>query len=376
MHWQLQEIYSSGRGNHWWVAPISDQADIAYRRAQDYLRGFVDASGKLEKIGNAVPFAKNDTRKYIDVYGARWWFKSADNPDSLYGEDVYTLVTDEISRWKEQAWTACYSTLTATQGRAKLIGNVKGRRNFAYKLARKAEAGEPGWSYHRLTAADAIEGGVIDAHIVEQARRDLPEHVFKELYEAEAADDGANPFGLGAIEACYRPVQSSNPVSVYGCDLAKSIDWTWVIGLDANGNECFSERWQGPWGETKRKILELTKGVHTLIDSSGVGDPIVEELQESHDKLVGFKFSSSSKQQLMLGLASALQSQTIHYSDPRLKFELEAFEYVYSATGVKYSAPSGEHDDGVVALALAERMRQTVPASTDPDLAQRIAAFY
>jgi hypothetical protein len=33
--------------------------------------------------------------------------------------------------------------------------------------------------------------------------------------------------------------------------------------------------------------------------------------------------------------------------------ELEAFEYMYSQTGVRYSAPTGLHDDAVCALALA-----------------------
>jgi len=40
---------------------------------------------------------------------------------------------------------------------------------------RKAEAKEPGWSHHKLTAEDAIEGGVLDRDTVEQARRDLPD---------------------------------------------------------------------------------------------------------------------------------------------------------------------------------------------------------
>jgi len=33
--------------------------------------------------------------------------------------------------------------------------------------------------------------------------------------------------------------------------------------------------------------------------------------------------------------------------------ELETFEYQYTAHGVRYSAPSGFHDDAVMALALA-----------------------
>ncbi|MGL4641075.1 MAG: hypothetical protein ACRCVX_15270, partial [Shewanella sp.] len=141
IEWILERMHNLGRGNHWWVAPVSEQADIAYRRVKDRLRGFIDSSGELKKLFEAIPFEHNETRKFIKVFGCTLWFKSADKPDSLYGEDVYSLVADEITRWKEEAWTACYSTLTATKGEAKLIGNVKGRKNFAYKLARKAEAG-------------------------------------------------------------------------------------------------------------------------------------------------------------------------------------------------------------------------------------------
>ena len=37
--------------------------------------------------------------------------------------------------------------------------------------------------------------------------------------------------------------------------------------------------------------------------------------------------------------------------------ELETFEYVYTRTGVRYSAPDGLHDDCVCALALAVHAR-------------------
>jgi len=61
----------------------------------------------------------------------------------------------------------------------------------------------------------------------------------------------------------------------------------------------------------------------------------------------------------MMGLRAAIQSQQIRISDPALKAELESFCYEYSpGGGVKYSAPSGMHDDGVMALALAVEKRR------------------
>lgn len=354
IEWELEEAIAAGQGHGWWVAPVTDQADIGFRRTRERLQGFIDTRGELRRVSDPYPHTPNLTRKYIEVNGATLWFKSADEPDSLYGEDVRWAVCDEITRWKEPSWTAVMTTLLATQGRAKLIGNVKGRRNFAYHLARKAEAGEPGWGYHKLTAKDAIEGGIIDRVVVEQAERDMSSTpgLFRELFYAEAGEGTGNPFGFSAIHACIGMLSSQRAV-VFGVDVAKSVDWTWVIGLDATGRVAVSERWQAPWEESEGTIRKLVGDVPTLIDSTGVGDPMVERLQRKGLKVEGYHFHPKSKQRLMTGLRNALQSGEVTYPDGPLVAELEAYEYEYTREGVQYSAPSGMHDDGVCALALA-----------------------
>jgi hypothetical protein len=55
----------------------------------------------------------------------------------------------------------------------------------------------------------------------------------------------------------------------------------------------------------------------------------------------------------MEGLAVAIQARHITYPEGAIVNELEAFEYEYTRTGVRYSAPEGLHDDCVMALALA-----------------------
>ena len=51
------------------------------------------------------------------------------------------------------------------------------------------------------------------------------------------------------------------------------------------------------------------------------------------------------------------------YPDGIIRQELDTFEYVYTRTGVIYSAPEGLHDDAVCALALAiEKLRQAYGA--------------
>lgn len=331
-------IGCSGK-NYWWVAPIFPQAKIAYRRL---------------KLGlPAEIYKSNESELTITLAnGATIWFKSADKPDGLYGEDVFAAVIDEASRCKEDAWYAIRSTLTATRGHVRIIGNVKGRKNWAYKLARKAEAGAPNLGYHKITAKDAVAGGILDEREIEDAREQLPENVFKELYEAEPSNDEGNPFGYDAIASCVKELSTRAPVC-FGIDLAKSTDYTAIIGLDESGNCAYFDRFQLPWPATIERIFSKTSDVPTLVDSTGVGDPVLEALQQRGGNYEGFKFSSSSKQQIMEGLAVAIQQRSVGYPDGHIVNELNEFEYVYTRTGVQYSAPEGLHDDCVCALALA-----------------------
>ena len=342
MAWLMEQAFIYGREgrNYWWVAPVYPQAKIAFRRIK---RGLPKSL-----------FVANESELTITLpNGAVVWFKSGEKPDNLYGEDVFAAVIDEASRVREDSWIAVRSVLTATRGPVRIIGNVKGRSNWHFRLARKAEAGEPGMAYAKLTAYDAAEGGVISIEEIEDAKKLLPDNVFRELYLAEPSDDEGNPFGLAHIAACVAPLSEGRPVA-NGVDLAKSSDWTVAIGLDKDGVCCGFERWQGPWETTVDRILGLVGKTPTLVDSTGVGDPIVERLQKLRRNVFeGYQFSSSSKQKLMEGLAAAIQSGEVRFPDGAIRAELELFEYQYTRTGVRYSAPEGYHDDCVMALALA-----------------------
>lgn len=343
-------IHGEPGRNYWWVAPVFPQADIAFKRMKRALPKW-------------MVLKTNDTDKYIIILnGATIWFKSGEKPDNLYGEDVYAAVIDEASRVRQESFHAVRSTLTFTQGHLRCIGNVKGRKNWFYAAARKAEHGEPGHAYYKMTAYDAVEGGVFPLSEIEDARRLLPDHVFRELYLAEPADDGGNPFGLAAIQRCIAPMSDDEPFAL-GVDFAKSIDWTVVHALDRAGYTCGHQRWQAPWSITTPRVKGLVGDVPTLADRTGVGDPIVEELQSANPRLEGFLFTGPSKQELMVGLASAIQKEEVHFPRGVIVDELETFEYEYTRTGVRYTAPEGFHDDCVIALALAvEQRRRLMPA--------------
>lgn len=323
----------------WWIAPIYTQSRIAYSRmkAQVSRRDFLRT---------------NDSAMLITLpTGAFIRFKSADKPDSLYGDDVFAAVFDEFTRAKEESWFALRSTLTATKGRCKLIGNVKGKNNWGYRLGQKAKMKEPGYSYHKITAYQAAECGILDWEEIEQAKKDLPENVFRELYLAEPSDDQTNPFGMANIENCIKPIQNG-PVVAYGIDLAKYTDWTVIMGMNKNNEVCHLDRFQSDWASTKVRVISTIKDTPAYIDSTGVGDPIVEDIQRVCKRAIGIKFTSRSKQQLMEGLTQDLHERCISFPLDPVGYEMQNFEFEYTRTGVRYTAPSGLHDDCVMALAL------------------------
>jgi len=351
LSWLLSEC---GRvGGHgrafWWVAPTHEQAEIAYNRTRRMLQQ-ADPEGTI--------WEAKDHRKIITIAGSGVLsYKTGEEPDNLYGDDVYAAVMDEFTRQREEAWHALRSTLTATGGRCRFIGNVKGRRNWGWKLARLAQSGERGMGYRKLTCEDAIGAGIMDRQEVEDAKAMLPHAVFRELYYAEASEDGSNPFGIEHIRANIAEMSTGKPVC-FGVDIARKVDWTVVVGLDASGSVCRFERWHGAsWQHSTERILGIVGNTPTLVDATGVGDAIAETLNRRRPTIEGFLFTNRSKQNLMEGLALAIQSRKVSYPAGVIVDELESFEYEYKprSTLVSYSAPTGLHDDCVCALALAQK---------------------
>lgn len=345
--------------NYWWVAPVTLQARIAFNRMRQH---FLDQDGRSIFAVNLSDHTLTTPKGTIIA------FRGSDRPDSLYGEDVHACVVDESSRCREESWHAIRSTLTATRGPIRIIGNVKGRKNWFYQLARLAEQGMPNFGYHKITAWDAVAAGVLADEEIQSAKSMLPEHVFKELYLAEPSDDEGNPFGAQHIRACFAPL-SERPAVAWGWDLARKVDYTVGIGLDADGKVCEALRFQKPWSETVDIIKRFVRDTPALVDETGIGDPIVEAvklpvrkggngaevIELSCPRLEGYKFTSASKQMLMEGLALAIHERKIRFPEGPISIELLNFEYSFTRLGTRYEAAPGFHDDAVCALALAWR---------------------
>ena len=283
-------------------------------------------------------------------------FWSLDNPQAGRSRKYKTIIVDEAAFCKNLwgAWTeSIRPTLTDYKGDAWFLSTPKGKNDF-FKLFMRGQSGEPNWMSWKMTTYD---NPYIDPEEIDDAKRDLPLIAFNQEYLAEFADNAANPFGGQYINQCTYPLSDLPPVC-FGVDVAKYHDWTVIIGLDRNASVCYFERFQMDWKQTITHIKNLPPAP-VCIDSTGTGDPIAEEVARARNT-EAYKFTSISKQQLMEGLATGIQQRKITFPEGHIKDELENFEYEYTRTGVRYSAPQGLHDDCVCALALAwHKYKQT-----------------
>jgi hypothetical protein len=315
------------------------------------------AKSFFDKLIRVVPFVSNKSELMIQFPNdGMIQFYTGERLDNLRGRKFHFVVIDEASFIPdlENGWlNSIRPTLTDYKGRALFLSTPKGK-NYFYSLYMKGLANEPGWSSYKYTTYD---NPYIDRNEIDDARNQLPHAVFEQEYLANAMENASNPFGSNHINMCIHSV-SSDPVQFYGIDLAKSVDWSVIIGLDANGHVAHFERFQKDWKQTRETILAIDKSKPVMIDSTGVGDAITEDLQRDFNHMTGFKYTSTSKQQLMESLASAIQKQEIGFPDGVIVEELNVFEYQFTTTGVRYNAPTGFHDDCVNALALANRCKQ------------------
>jgi hypothetical protein len=296
--------------------------------------------------------ARKNEHQFIElITGGKIEFWTLDNKLAGRSRKYKRAIVDEAAFVGHlfELWTeSIRATLADMEGDAWFLSTPRGKNAFFQMYGWGLDPQRAEWmSWQKSTYTNPY----INPLEIDAAKADLPELAFKQEYLAEFGENLANPFGHVFIEQCTYPM-SDRPAVCFGIDLAKSFDFTVIIGLDAAGQVCYFDRFQLDWHGTKAKIRELPNKPK-LIDSTGVGDPIVEEMQREGLDVDGFKFTASSKQQLMVGLVTAVQQRKITFPKGPIVDEMLTFEYFYSVQGVKYSAPAGFHDDCVIGLALA-----------------------
>ncbi|MFZ3384738.1 MAG: terminase family protein [Candidatus Methanoperedens sp.] len=329
----------------WICAPIFGQAMISWRMIRQFM---------------PLPLLKNFhlTEKFVELKnGSTIWIKSGDNPDNLRGEGLDFLVIDEAAMIKEEIWQeALRPALADKQGRAVIISTPKAH-NWFFELWTRGQ--DPQYSDYQSWKLPTSANPYILAEEIEEAKRTLPELVFRQEFMAEFLDDiGAVFRGIHKCIGGKLHDLIEGESYVMGVDLAKYSDFSVISVMNQKGDLVAFDRFNKiDWAFQMERIKNLAQKykAKVFVDSTGVGDPIFENLQRSGLDIVGYKFTNESKKQLIEGLSLAMELGKVHFPDiPEILHELTIFGYSVTASGtVVYSAPGSYHDDCVISLALA-----------------------
>jgi hypothetical protein len=313
-----------------------------------------------------MPFAKNVLE-----------FWHGQDPFSLEGGAVHGDVMDECAKMKEQVYISERTTKIRTKGLGLFLSTPLGKGWFYQRCMEAKEHQE--WAIRNgrqpnkiFIHARTMDNPYIDRSVIEEARRELPERLFLQHYEAMFIDDGTvftNISGCvytekllveGARQKWLHPDVSNRNVAV-AVDWAKQKDWTVFIAVDLEHRIVvgFERFHQIPYTEQIRKLALFARKFKSIEicyhDKTGVGSAIDDHLAYLSFPYQGFSFTNQLKAEFVAKLITSLEQEYIRYPYwETLTNELTSYELKTSPTGLPvYNAPAGKHDDTVIALVLA-----------------------
>ena len=342
-------------GLYWWVGLSWRSASLkrAWRLLKHYARQVWLAMG--ESTDRRIREVDKEIRL---PNGSEVWLRTAERPESLAGEGIRGAVLDEFTLMAEAVWSEYVEPALLDFGGWALFAGVPKGRNWAARLWLDA-AQLAGWDQMHFTTYD---NPYIPADRIELLKERTPERIFQQEILAEIVDDAGGVFR--GVMACATATEQAGPVEghryLFGVDWAKHGDWTAIMVLDATTKELahmdrFNQIDYSLQVGRLRALYDRFRPEQIIAERNSMGEPLAEALIAQNLPVQTFTTTNASKARAIEALSLAIERQEIRIlPDPVLVGELQSFESERLPSGMlRYAAPSGYHDDTVLALAIA-----------------------
>lgn len=331
-----------------WVTPIYKQG----KKVFDEFEKVTIKSGLFE-------YNRSDLT--IQGFGSTINFFSGERPDNIRGNTFDYLIIDEMAFTRPELWSEVLSATVLVKGKKVIfISTPKGKNHFN-QLALQHNY-DNRYKYFHFTSYD---NPMIDTADLDERKRNLPDHIFRQEYLAEFLDNASGLFK--DVRKAVSNNFDSNEVLFGGLDIGRADDYTVLTIINRSQQMVYVERWrQDDWTNIINKVAEVINRfkAKTYVEVNNQGDVFYEMLKKHCDELIEPYVTSSKTKPIMIeDLALAFEQGNITIlNEGWLIDELEAFTYIYDerTRGVKYSAPQGLHDDAVISLALAIQSRKNL----------------
>lgn len=344
--WLLIQLLNNANKSGLWV-------DTKHSNIDKYVERYFKPM--LQKMNLWDKCNYNQQKKVLTLHNGSYIdFGSAERPELMegFGYDYAVLNEAGLILKKQSIWVNTIYPMIK-HAVVRIIGTPKGKNTFE-TLYRK-------YDHYSFSAYDSPYWTEQE---IQEAKATMTQEAFAQEMMAEFIE------GAGAVfRNIYENISGellSEPKEgrqyVLGADLAKHTDFTVIMVADKETRQVvFHDRFnQIDWGLQKQRIISAYnkfKCVSGVIDATGVGDSVFDDLKNAGLNLEGFKFTATSKQELISNLSIAMDNQEIKYPKiDTLTDELSMYGYEQRANGsFSYSAPEGFNDDEVIALALVNR---------------------
>ena len=323
-----------------WVTPVYKQGKKVFAELE-----------RATKNSGLFEFNKSDLR--VTGFGSSIEFFSGERPDNIRGNTFHYMVVDEMAFTRPELWNEVLSATVMVKGRKVIfISTPKGKNHF-HTLCMQPNY-DPRYKYIHFTS---YENPMIAPEELEERKRSLPDHIFRQEYMAEFID---NASGLFKNVRQSAGTWTKGGKCYAGLDIGRADDYTVLTILTEKGEMIYVNRWRhDEWNKIIDKVADVIRAYQavTLIEVNNQGDIFFEMLSTRLRNLVNpFTTTSKTKPVIIEDLALAFEQADVKVADEQwLIDELENFTYIYNPNtrSVQYSAPQGLHDDGVISLALA-----------------------
>jgi len=352
-----------------WVAPIFAQTQIGF----NYCRRMLPSEPLWKPTRHPVTsLVSRDLETVVE-------FRSGKYPEDLEGEQVQGgYVLDEAAKMHEQVYQSAKTTVSITRAPILVTSTPKGK-NWFYKKCMEVKE-EMEWDIKAgrvptkiFITAPSTDNPLVTAQAVEDARRSLPERLFRQYYLAEFMDDGSVFTGyrdclkddnIISEEVHWVAPGSEEREVVIGADWAKHSDYTVFTALSYKRGErpelVGFMRFHGqPYTQAVQELVIFSRKFKSVgvvyHDKTGVGDAIDDLLGRTSLSFEGVVFTANSKAAMVNQLIVTFERKGILIPYwPELLKELDSFEVTTSSIGtMKYEGASGTHDDIICSLLLS-----------------------
>ena len=337
-------------GVYWHVFPTYGEAKDAIWRDPAMLFNIIPKE-LIHHINESelIVFFKN---------GSLLQLKGADKPERLLGSGPLGVVLDEFAEMKVETWQRVVEPiLRANGGWCWFVGTPRGK-NHLFEMYQLGQQGKEEWKSWKLKAS---ESGIIAPDQLANARETMRETLFNQEWECEFLE------GEGSVFRNVREVMTAEPqkpitghLYVAGIDLAKVRDYTVISVFDrVDNSQVYQDRLRTlEWPFQKSKIIEISRHYNnslSVIDATGIGDPIVDDLSRVGLAVEPFKITEPSKKDLIEKLSIWIEQKKIKLLPlQETIFEYDNFSYEIGSTGrIRYGAREGFNDDIIISQALA-----------------------